>query len=63
MLPLPSKPHCYCLTPDVSGNAFRAMPAGEGLWTLPTVEPLPPLRRVRTCSIISPSLASSSQKI
>jgi hypothetical protein len=38
MPPLPSKPHCYCLIPDVSGNAFLAVPAGEGLWTLPTVE-------------------------
>jgi hypothetical protein len=36
--PLVSKPHCYCLIPDVSGNAFLAMPAGERLWTLPTVE-------------------------
>src|SRR5258707_1879731 len=31
-------PHCYCLIPDVCGKCVLAVPAGEGLWTLPTVE-------------------------
>jgi hypothetical protein len=31
-------PHCYCLIPDACGKCFLAVPAGERLWTLPTVE-------------------------
>jgi hypothetical protein len=31
-------PHCYCLIPDACGKCVLAVPAGERLWTLPTVE-------------------------
>src|SRR5258708_13297891 len=31
-------PHCFCLIPDVCGKCVLAVPAGEGLWTLPALE-------------------------
>jgi hypothetical protein len=31
-------PRCYCLIPDACGKCVLALPVGERLWTLPTVE-------------------------
>jgi hypothetical protein len=30
--------HCHCLIADVSGDRVLAVPAGDGLWTLPSFE-------------------------